>query len=289
METIITQQAKRNFMTEVEDDTTTLSEEQGVLGIEGIFEGIDITATGYRSLASLLLYFDYVEPAKETCQKAIDCQVALEKVRAAELMAQICLQHDPQVAYAEILMCYEAMYDETIPESLRRSICTTKAKIEAKMKMIELSAASYELARSVDPNSLTTGDILDEEVELFSNEVGKQKLLEVLKKWNPLERLTWLCWRYDDLEDKRSRLLRDVAVESGEAAFIIQMYLESIKYLENVNAAAPLKIDLALAYQHVKGDLEAARQVLDEVLDSGSTGWPAVTQCHAIPRNWSPK
>lgn len=275
MDPILSQQAKKTYEAEIGNIGESLTEKQGVLGIESLFEDVKIEPAGYRALASLMLHFKYLKPAETLCQNALDgLYGALDIVRTRELMARIHLENDAQAGHRDILECFEKMNDETVPLSLRHAVCITKARVEAKLEMNEAAAISYAHARSVDPTILMTGEILNEELDLFSEENSKKGFIGVLKSWSPLQRLTWLCWEYDDYHDERSRLLRNVAIQSGEVDLIIQLYLDSIQYLENVNAAAPLRIDLSLLYQHVTGDIEAARLALDEVLDSGSTGYP---------------
>ncbi|KAI8264264.1 hypothetical protein K4K58_012411 [Colletotrichum sp. SAR11_239] len=63
------------------------------------------------------------------------------------------------------------------------------------------------------------------------------------------------------------------AVESGEVAFVVQMYQDSIRLLDNVNASAPFLVELGFLHIDVTRDPEAARTVFDQALDSGSTGW----------------
>ncbi|KAK1676525.1 hypothetical protein BDP55DRAFT_550677 [Colletotrichum godetiae] len=275
LDPVLLHQAKKNYEAEIGNMTESLTEKQGVLGIEGLFEDVKIESTGYRALASLMLHFKHLKPAETMCQNALNGLAgALETVRARELMARIHLEDGAQAAHQDILECFEKMNDESIPLNLRHAVCITKARVEAKLEMNEAAAASYAHARSVDPSVLMTGEILNEELDLFLEEDSKQGFIGVLKSWSPLQRLTWLCWEYDDYHGERSQLLRNVAVRSGEIDFVAQMYLDSIQYLDNVNAAAPLRIDLSLFYQHVIGNIKAARQALDEVLDSGSTGYP---------------
>ncbi|KAF4826892.1 hypothetical protein CGCSCA4_v015056 [Colletotrichum siamense] len=56
------------------------------------------------------------------------------------------------------------------------------------------------------------------------------------------------------------------------------MYQDLIRLLENVNASAALLVELDFLHINATRDLEAARAVFDQALESGSTGWPyAVT------------
>ncbi|KAI8248776.1 hypothetical protein K4K56_010695 [Colletotrichum sp. SAR 10_98] len=64
------------------------------------------------------------------------------------------------------------------------------------------------------------------------------------------------------------------AVESGEVAFAVQMYQDSIRLLNNVNASGPLLVEFGFLHINSTRDLEAARTVFDQALNSESTGWP---------------
>ncbi|KAJ3953960.1 hypothetical protein N0V92_009550 [Colletotrichum tropicale] len=155
-----------------------------------------------------------------------------------------------------------------------RSRCT-KAQIETKFGRRQDAAASYELARSVDPSNLVTGNALRAQIRLFENESGKQEFIRMLKTWSPLERLAYLCW---DTWDSVYHAVIRAAAESAEVAFVVQMYQDSIRLLEDVSAFAPLLVELGFLHMNATRDLEAARAVFDQTLDSGSTSWPyAVT------------
>ncbi|KAJ0315041.1 hypothetical protein Brms1b_006305 [Colletotrichum noveboracense] len=77
-----------------------------------------------------------------------------------------------------------------------------------------------------------------------------------------------------DTWDSVHQAVIHAAVESGEVAFAFQMYQDSIRLLDNVNASAPFLVELGFLHINVTRDPEAARAVFDQALDSGSTGWP---------------
>ncbi|EQB44329.1 hypothetical protein CGLO_16937 [Colletotrichum gloeosporioides Cg-14] len=139
------------------------------------------------------------------------------------------------------------------------------------LKVVTYSQMLFEhLARSIDLRNLVTGDALRVQMKLFENEAGKQEFIRTLKTWSPLKRLAYLCW---DTWDSVYQAVIRAAVESGDVAFVIQMYQHSISLLENVNASAPLLVELDFLQINSTRDLEAARTVFDQALDSGSTGW----------------
>ncbi|KAK7424652.1 hypothetical protein QQZ08_008535 [Neonectria magnoliae] len=282
MDSMLAKQARKNFKSAFGeyDDKEPLDDAQAVLGLEGVLGDVEMDATAYRAVALLLLNYRHKKPAELTCKKAIkQSELPLDKVKSLELMARIQLRRGQAgKAYKSITSCVENIDHETVPPTVRRSVILTKARTEVELEKYDEAAESYNKSRISDPTNLTAGNVLEEEIDLFSDEDHTKSYMDTLKKWSPLERLTWMAWKYEDLSGDRHAHLRDVAVQTGETDFIIQMYEEGIRYLDNVNAAAPLRCDLASLYFEVLGDLDQTRKVLDEVLDSGSTGWPyAVT------------
>lgn len=276
-------QAKTNFKSALGkyNSKEPLTDDQAVLGLEGVLPDLAMDATSYRAVAMLLLSHRHKKPALVTCKKAVELsEKPLDKVKSLELMARILLkQGKAEKAHKDIVSCAEDLDHETVTPSIRRSVFATKARAEVEMEDYAAAAESYRQSRTSDPTNLTSALFLDEEISLFSEDEGKKKYMDTLKQWSPLERLTWLAWDYEDMSDDRHAGLRDAAFQSGEAAFVGQIYEDAIRYLDNVGAAAPLRCDLAYFHLEVSQDLEKARIVIDEALDSGSTGWPyAVTE-----------
>ncbi|KAI8173982.1 hypothetical protein K4K48_009451 [Colletotrichum sp. SAR 10_66] len=160
--------------------------------------------------------------------------------------------------------------------STKQAVLGLDAQIETKPQD---AAASYELARSIDPSNLVMCDALRAQMKLFENETCKQGLIATLKTWSPLERLAYLCW---DTWDSVYKAVIRAAVESGEVAFIVQMCPDSIRLLEQVNASAPLLDELGFLHVNATRDPEAARTVFDQALESGSTGWPYAVAGEAL-------
>ncbi|KAL6365743.1 hypothetical protein LRP88_00318 [Fusarium phalaenopsidis] len=272
------EQAKKNFGDVVGNTSKPLSPAQTSLALEDLFEDIEMGASGYRAVSTVLLTFKHYGPAEATCLKAIEkAEDPLEKVNSYAAMGRILIKGNPEKAYEYANLCIENL-DSSMPPWIQRWSNVTKARIEVKLEKFEAAAQTYTQAKLVDPNGLTIGDVLDEEIAIFSKDQERKGFMDILKKWSPLERLTWMAWQHETMGPDRHRVIRDAAIKAGETDFLIQMYEESIKYLDNVNAGAPLRCDLAVAHLEVHDDPAAARKVLDEVLDSGSTGWPyAVT------------
>lgn len=266
--------------TEDEEDEEGITEEQAALGLEGLFEDVKIPPSGYRMIAEIMHSDGLDGPARVTCQKAVNkAEQLLDKIRALNLLCQILPEENPEAAYENITKCLEYTKDESVPLDVKSAVLVTKAQIEVLLGKHQEATQTFEQARAVEPSRLAGGDVLDEEIQAWP---GDENALSVLKKWNPLERLTWMAWAYGLPPYDRHGLVRSVAVSTGETDFLLQVYADSIQFLDNVNAGAPLRCDLAIFYLRVLDDPENARRIVDQVLDSSSTGWPyAVTNSDA--------
>ena len=245
-----------------------------------LFDDVKMDATAYFSVASVMFHFKRRNAAEATCDKALEvCNEPVQRIRILDLKAQIQLKRNKtDEAYQTINDCIALLDSDGVSADMKRWATITKARIEVEREESEAAALSYARARLMDPDNLTPGDVLEEELEIFENE-QKARHIGTLKEWSGLERLTWMAWNYDDYGADRHAVLRDIAVETGEKEFVEEMYEEAIRYLDNVGSGAPLRCDLALFYVQVYEDIEKARKVLHEVLDSSSTGWAyAITE-----------
>ncbi|KAF5686654.1 hypothetical protein FCIRC_2797 [Fusarium circinatum] len=242
-----------------------------VLGLEGLFDDVDMSASGYRALASLLLDCKEAVPAETMCQKAIGkVKDAEERVKIHELMARVHIETDLETAYGYIMSCVQSTTENpNLPLDLKRKVLITKARIEVLMEKQDHAAESYHQARTIDATFVTTGDILAEEIKIFTGNEDKSQVFNTLMKWRPLERLAWMTWNFhknDELENWE--LLQSVAISTGQIEPIISIYNEVIAYLDSLQAGAPLRIDLGFFYLMVCDDAQKAKEMTDEVLDS---------------------
>lgn len=254
--TILEEQARENFASAVGDVSGALSAKQVVLGLDGLLEDVELGSDGHHWLAALQFLYKQVQPAESACLKAMTySQTPFDRVQSLELLSRVRTIGNPQAAYEDIQACLRQTHDESVPVPLRHSVYNTKAQIETKLGRRQDAAASYELAGSIDPSNLVTGDGLRAQIKLFEKEPGKQEFIRTLKTWSPLERLAYLCW---DTWDSVYQAVIRAAVESGEVAFVVQMYQDSIRLLENVNASGPLLVELGFLHIKVTRDLEGA-------------------------------
>ncbi|RGP75727.1 nacht and tpr domain-containing [Fusarium sporotrichioides] len=233
-------------------------------GLEGLFADVELGASGYRALASLLFDFKETGSAGVMCRKAIDkAQDTEERIKIYELMARIHLDTDLESAYNYINSYFEdTVQSGEVSSGLKRCTLITKARIEALMENQDQAAKLYQQARTMDPTFVTTENILSEEIKIFVKNRDKSQVLNRLMEWRPLERLAWIA------SGSSSGLLQDVAVATGQVEQVIKIYEEAIKYLDNVQAGAPIRINLGFFYLMVCDDAQKTREMTDEVLDS---------------------
>ncbi|KAK3380777.1 hypothetical protein B0T24DRAFT_200521 [Lasiosphaeria ovina] len=274
-------QAAKNFPStdgdgEAPDTDHVPDEAEGVLGLGGLFGDMELDAGAYRAIGSLLLLYDHHEEARSTYQRALECSPSpAETFKIFYLRAMSEWKLDLlQEASQSIADCLTGIDTDGVTELFKRWAYITKGRIEAKLGNSAIAAESYSKAKTYDSTTLIWGNILDEEIAIYKDADDYAGLLGVLKKWTPIERLTWLTWDYASPDKDRVRHInfQDAAARAGEQAYMVAVYEEVIAHLDNFDAAAPLRCDLADAYMLVCGDAEAAKRVLDEVLDSRSTG-----------------
>ena len=261
-----------------EEDKEAPSESESILGILGLFgTDVPVGGAGYRIISELLLHFDHAEQAESACRKALDAFEAAdesEKLKTGSLLTRILLKRSKKEEALQLIDgCAERMQSESIPTSLKRLVLTTKAQVETSQGNTVAASEAYAAARTIDPTGLSTGKTLTRELALVADKDDREGYMRTLKSWSPLERLTWLCSDYEDKGTRRNAVFCDIATATGESEFLVSVYTEAIRYLDNVNAGAPLRVDLARAYVEVMQDPQSARKMLEGVFDSNSNGY----------------
>ncbi|KAH8660269.1 hypothetical protein BX600DRAFT_499475 [Xylariales sp. PMI_506] len=279
---VLDDQAKKNFPSSFEGDAEggDMTIKKGALGLSHLFDGISMDASAHYAVALILFHYRHLNAAEVTCKAGLAASKQnIEKLRILDLLAQI--QHkahkydEAQKTVAEFVT---DIHDDAMPPGLKRSAMITKARVEVALGNLDAAAESYQTARTLDPENLIRGDVLEEEIAIPKKSNDMKAVIEVIERWNSLERLTWISWDYEDSYSERFLFFREAAAQTGRKDFIVQIFEDAIKQLDNVNAGAPLRCDLAQVYVEVCQDFEAAQKVLDEVFDSNSTGRPyAVT------------
>lgn len=281
MDETIAERAKINFGDQAADAT---SQQRLAMALENLFDDIPMDPQAYRAVATMLFFHTTADNAARSFQKSLEMEDnVLGRFHGLNSMTHISIKkEDYREAYDYVAKYMEIINHDTITPSLRRDSWNSKGSVEVLLGNKEEAARSFAQSRKSDPTGLTTGDALDDEIGMFSPS-SPQRFIEILKDWSPLERLTYLAYRFPEAGMILHSRVRDAALQTHEDQFVLEVYEDAIKHLQNVNAAAPIQTELALFHWQVRKDPHAARKILDQVLDSGSNLWSyAITNASPV-------
>ncbi|KAH7304596.1 hypothetical protein B0I35DRAFT_401084 [Stachybotrys elegans] len=277
---ILAQRAKAEFDISIGKDLhngrRAIRRSEAALGICLVLDGIDMKATAYWAIGEVLYHYGHYGPAKKKCKDSLDLIMEpLHRFRALELLARIYLADGRfRTALKKVTDSLKIMASQKaeISPSAQRATHVTKARILKAMADTAAAAKAYSRARKADPLAVTPGEILDEEVGLFFNhDETLGAAIDIVKSFAPLDRLTWMTWQWWSQGHERHTTLQLAAARGGRASedFLEGAYIEALRYLDDVNAGAPLRYYLARFYLQIRQDNEAAQAVLDDLLDEG--------------------
>jgi tetratricopeptide (TPR) repeat protein len=256
-----------------------LGEEKSSLGLPDLFSDFEMDSTAYRAVGELFFHYKHYKPADIMCNKAYSSfhsgDNTAEKFKISILHSKVLLKlHNKDKAFETILECVKDIDAANIPASLKRLALLAKANVETKLGMREAAVESYTQAKVMDPTGMTPGESLVKELGLFEKVSDYAGYFRTLKSWSSIDRLTWMAWNYCNDGRERHSKLRSLAIKEGETEFLIEAYKNAIQFLDRLNAGAPLRLELAMAYFRAAGDVENSRKCLDEIFESTSGGYP---------------
>lgn len=231
-------------------------------------------ANAHWAIAAVLADSQHYQAAHTELQAALSaCVDPVERFRILNLLASAKLSTEDKEGAAETIA--DCLSNREVSPSLLRKALVTRGRIQVALEKLDEAVGSYDEARRADPNEPMRGDLLQEEFDVYRNKgvEADAELIGVVRGWQPLERLAWMTWNYDDFDGYHDSFRR-AAGRAGERDFMIRAYEEVIGLLESVDAAPPMRFELAQAQWRVCEDAAAARAELDKVLDSSSTGNP---------------
>ena len=139
---------------------------------------------------------------------------------------------------------------------------------EMNLERYDDAIASFERARAIEPDELLEGQaycLLPTILAVKQEKYGE--LIEKLKGWTLLERMTWLLAESNGetvIETPALTFMRAGHL-SGEDEFVVQVYEEIIKFLDVRNMAGMMRYLLATHYSYITGDLEKAKTILKKL------------------------
>jgi tetratricopeptide (TPR) repeat protein len=259
---------------EYDDDTgEEIQESEEILAITKAFPDIVDNNASY-AIALLLYDAEYYIDALPEAQNALEVASSdpVKKFQASDLLANIQLWlENYEEASSTITSSLEDTTDIS-PALVRRSL-VTRAKIESAQSQIDNAVASYEAARRTLPDTPMLGEDLQTQFgTLLSNKFDDPAaIVSTVKSWTPLERLAWATWKYA-IDGEQHLSFQRACGRANERDFMIASYKEIVNFLDAVDAGAPMRLELAYAQWRVCGDLAAAKELVDEILETESDG-----------------
>jgi tetratricopeptide (TPR) repeat protein len=246
------------------------------LGILNLFgDDIKPDAAAHRAVAEVLDEYELLDPAEKICRRALKlCKTGEEEFyRASCVLSSLLIEQKKKQEACDVAQtavdCLSA--GDVIP-GLKRRVYTTLARAQRKLRQYDAALESFSKAKQSDPDGITPGQDLVDELKVVEKK-DKAQYIPMLKEWSLVERITWIASDYAESDgEERHAVFCDIASETGEQEFIVKFYQEAIDFLDNLNAALPLRIDLALIYFEVCRQPEKALELLDQVFDARATG-----------------
>ncbi|KIX01404.1 uncharacterized protein Z518_09130 [Rhinocladiella mackenziei CBS 650.93] len=260
----------------VEDDEGEMSwyREEEIIAISQSFENIVRGSNTPWAVALLLEHSRHHDAALSYAQDALsECKEPIRHFQILDLVANIYLRKKDYNAANKAIN--DALSNREVSPKLLRNGLVTRAKTEVALGKVDDAMASYAEARYSDQEPMP-GDILQAEFKLYVDKHADAKLIGLVKEWKKTERLDWMTWRYEeDYErDIYHPQFQRAAGKAGEHQFLVEAYEEAITLLDRLNAAPPIRFQLALVHRYIRGDIDAAKALMDENLDASSTGEP---------------
>ncbi|QGI94934.1 hypothetical protein CEK26_008003 [Fusarium fujikuroi] len=257
-------------------DSAEFDETAASLGILNLFgDEIKPGAAAHRAVAEVLDQYDLLDPAEKTCRAALElCKPSDDEFyRTSCVLSSLLLQQKKKQEAVEVAStAVDKLSTNHIPPALKRTVYTTCARTQTKLRQYDAALDSFSKAKASDADGITPGQDLVDELRVVERRKDKSQYIQMLKEWSLVERITWIASDYAEDGEERHALFCDIASETGEQEFIVKFYQEAIDFLDNLDAALPLRLDLAVIYFEVCREPEKALKLLDQVFDTRATG-----------------
>lgn len=256
-------------------DSEEFNETAASLGILNLFgDEIKPDAAAHRAVAEVLDEYELLDPAEKICRTALDlCNPGEEEFyRASCVLSSILIEQRKKPEACDVAQtAVNNLSTSDVPPALRRKVYTTLARAQRKLRQYDAALESFSTAKQSDPDGITPGQDLVDELNVVEKK-DKAQYIQTLKEWSLVERITWIASDYAEDGEERHAIFCDIASETAEQDFIVKFYQEAIDFLDNLDAALPLRLDLALIYFEVCREPEKALKLLDQVFDTRATG-----------------
>ena len=250
------------------DDEIFQYDEVEIMGIFDAFEDIPKDGKAYRALCALLEGHSHYFEARQTALKGIELlPEGLERHEVRLILANAYLGLDEFEEASEAVNVVLGWPEA--PPHVRRRALVNLAKVQKAKGNWEDAAKSYEQARQADPQEPMPGADLSEELRIYFEQRADAKMMELVTTWTTTEKLTLMTWDYDGTGHRE---FFQAAGRAGKMDIAVQTYEEVIRILDNLDSGSPIRYQLAHAKWLINGDIEGAKALLNEILDSTSDG-----------------
>ncbi|KLO89182.1 uncharacterized protein LW93_12603 [Fusarium fujikuroi] len=257
-------------------DSAEFDETAASLGILNLFgDEIKPGAAAHRAVAEVLDQYDLLDPAEKTCRAALElCKPSDDEFyRTSCVLSSLLLQQKKKQEAVEVAStAVDKLSTNHIPPALKRTVYTTCARTQTKLRQYDAALDSFSKAKASDADGITPGQDLVDELRVVERRKDKSQYIQMLKEWSLVERITWIASEYAEEGEERQAIFADIASETGEQDFIVKFHEEAVAFLDNLDAALPLRLDLAVIYFEVCREPEKALKLLDQVFDTRATG-----------------
>jgi len=258
-----------------EDGAEENASKEEIYGIIKAFD-IQLRSNSYYALAVVLNLRGNREEAIMELEKAIEMsRDPIEEFRNYEQLAAVYCnleKYTDALSYSELSL----RNSEGVPPLFLSRALLTKGRAHGELSQYEEATVSFEKARLANLDRMVSGGVLLEELSLHHKSEKHEYAIKILGSWKPIERLTLFtnnyCWN-EWAEPDAHVLLRVVATRSNSFDVVVGMFREVIQTLDAEDAGAPLRVSLAYAHWRIRYDAEAAKVLLNQVLNSTSMGY----------------
>ena len=256
-----------------ESDNGNEEEKEEILGLFRAFDDVPKGANAYWAVSSLLARSGHYKDAITQLYVGLEKDpTPVQQFQILNSLAGAQLEIDDNEASKSIERCLSGR--QTAPPALLREALATQGMTLAKIGGdLNRAISAFHEARQANLSEPMPGDILQHQFNVYRNKHAYAELISAVKLWTPSEKLAWMTWNSGD-SNERHAFFQRAAVRCGERDFMVQTYEEVIALLDTIDSAPPVSFELATAHWQHGRDIKAAKDLLDKILDSSSSGYP---------------
>lgn len=176
-------------------------------------------------------------------------------------------------AEKSIVAAFESGPSSSLEPKAMREALLLRGQIELAMEKLDVALQTFEYCRSYSPDDVNSAEVLISLLKTYDLKGDFEGFVAAFRQWSLIDRIVLLTsFRGDDIGDddalEMELLFSKTMMQAGTAAYLVEVYEEVIKYLDRVDAGAPLRVSLASLRKRLDDDGQASKGLLNEILDS---------------------